>query len=76
MKEHAWTLIVNKVAKQWGAFDHKDADDLGRTKMKIAKTMGPVEQFTITLTPAGSDSATLKMAWENTEASVVIKAAH
>ena len=69
----SWTLIVNKTAKQWGAFDYKEADDLGRTKMQVSKSGSPVEQFTITLTPAGSDSATLKMEWENTAASVPIK---
>src|SRR6266496_1925585 len=28
--ENGWKLIVNKTAKQWGAFDYKEADDLGR----------------------------------------------
>ena len=71
----SWTLIVNKTAKQWGAFNYKQSDDLGRTKMDVSKTSAPVEQFTITLTPAGSDGATLKMAWDTTEASVPVKLA-
>ena len=72
----SWTLIVNKTAKQWGAFNYKQGDDLGRTKMNVAKTSAPVEEFTITLTPAESGGATLKMAWDNTEASVPVKIAH
>ena len=74
-KENTWTLIVNKTAKQWGAFTYKDATDLGRTEMTVAKANSPVEQFTISLTPEGSSGAALKMAWENTVASVPIKVA-
>ena len=73
--EATWTLIVNKTAKQWGAFSYKESADLGRTQMTVSKTSSPVEQFTITLTQAGSNAATLKMAWENTEASVPVKLA-
>ena len=74
-KEHSWTLIVNKTAKQWGAFSYKEATDLGRTDMTVSKADSPVEQFTISLTADGSSGATLKMAWENTTASVPIKVA-
>ena len=69
-----WTLIVNKVAKQWG-LAHKDEDDFGRTKMQVSKSNSPVEQFTISLRPAGSDAITLKMEWENTVASATLKVA-
>jgi hypothetical protein len=74
-KPDSWTLIVNKTAKQWGAFNYKEGDDLGRTEMSVAKASTPVEEFTITLTPAGSDGATLKMAWDKTEASVPVRLA-
>lgn len=72
----SWTLILSKTAKQWGAFSYKESDDLGRVPMNVSKSGAPVEQFTIMLVPAGSDSATLKMQWENTEASVPVKLAH
>src|SRR5947207_6618199 len=48
-KENSWTLIVNKTAKQWGAFSYKQPDDLGRTEMTVSKADAPVEQFTISL---------------------------
>lgn len=67
--EAGWKLIVNKTDKQWGAFSYKEADDLGRTDMKVGKTASPVEQFTISLTSGG----VLKMEWENTSASVDVK---
>ena len=74
-KENSWTLIVNKTAKQWGAFSYKQPDDLGRTEMTVSKADAPVEQFTISLTPDGSSGVTLKMAWDKTVASVSIKVA-
>ncbi|MGH9802834.1 MAG: DUF2911 domain-containing protein [Blastocatellia bacterium] len=66
--ETGWKLIVNKTDKQWGAFSYKEADDLGRTDMKVGKTAAAVEQFAISL--AGG---VLKMEWENTSASVDVK---
>ncbi len=66
--ETGWKLIVNKTSDQWGAFSYKDADDLGRTDMKVGKTASTVEQFTISLT-----GGVLKLEWENTSASVDVK---
>ncbi len=71
--EGEWTLIVNKVAKQWGAFKYDEKMDLGRVKMKVGKTAAPVEQFTIGLDAQGS-KGTLKMAWGAVEASVPVMA--
>ena len=66
-----WTLVVNKVAKQWGAFKYDEKMDLGRVKMKVAKTAAPVEQFTIALDAKGA-MGTLKMSWASVEASVAV----
>ena len=71
----SWTLIVNKTADQWGAFKYQEADDLGRVPMNVSKSSAPVEQFTITLVPAGDNSATLKMEWADVVASVPVKMA-
>lgn len=71
-KDH-WTLIVNKTADQWGAFDYDSSKDLGRTQMKVTKLSSPVEEFTISLKPASGNGAMLTMAWETTEVSVPIK---
>jgi len=72
--EKGWKLIVNKVAKQWGAFKYDESQDLGRVDMEVTRTASPVEQFTITLMPAGGNKAILKMEWENTSAAVPIAA--
>jgi hypothetical protein len=65
--EKEWTLVVNKVAKQWGAFKYDQAMDLGRTKMKIEKVPA-VEQLTIAITPKGANAGELSVAWDTTKA--------
>lgn len=67
--ESGWKLIVNKVDKQFGAFDYDEKQDLGRVDMKVGKTSAPVEQFTITLAKSGNGGV-MKLEWENTSAAV------
>jgi hypothetical protein len=66
-----WQLVVNKTAKQWGAFKYDAKDDLGKTTMKVSAAATPVEQLTISVEPAGA-KATLKIAWDKTVATVGI----
>ena len=70
--KNQWTLVVNKTAKQWGAFSYSAKDDLGRVPMKVGATTAPVEQFTIELQPAGERKATLKLSWDKLAASVPV----
>ena len=67
-----WTLILNKTAKQWGAFKYEDTQDLGRTPMKVASLDTAVEQFTIAIESTGGSNGVIKLAWDDTEASVDI----
>jgi len=69
--EKQWTLVLNKTAKQWGAFKYDAAQDLGRVPMTVAAANKPVEQFTIEMVPTGKQ-VTLKLSWDKTVASVVI----
>ncbi|MEO6726927.1 MAG: DUF2911 domain-containing protein [Blastocatellia bacterium] len=69
--ETGWKLIINKQTGQWGT-QYSEQQDLARIDMKITKTAAPVEQFVITLAPAGKGGV-LKMEWENTSASVDLK---
>jgi hypothetical protein len=64
-----WTLVFNKVANQWGAFKYDPSQDLGRTSMKVEKLATPTEQLTISLS-----GSVLRIAWDDTAASVPIKA--
>ncbi len=71
----SWTLIISKNANQWGAFSYKEAEDLGRTKMQVSKLGSPVEEFTISMTPAGGNAFTLKLSWQDVEVRVPVKVA-
>ncbi len=70
--EKEWTLILNKVAKQWGAFNYDQKQDLGRVQMPAKKLSSPVEQVTIAVVPAGGDKGTLKISWSDAEASIPV----
>src|SRR5215831_13852258 len=71
--EGTWKLIINKQTGQWGTVYNQD-QDLARVDMTKTSIAAPVEQFTITLNPAGSDKASLVMEWEQTRLTVPIKA--
>lgn len=68
--KNEWTLVVNKTAKEWGAFSYNAKDDLGRVPMKVGAAAPPVEQFTIEVKPAGDRKAALKLSWDTLVASV------
>ncbi len=67
--ESGWKLIINKQTGQWGtSYDEKQ--DLARVDMKVSSNATPTEQFTISLNKTGGSSATLKLDWASTTASV------
>jgi hypothetical protein len=64
-----WTIIFNKTAKQWGAYEYKAADDVLRVKVKPKQVATPAEQFTINVDNSGK----VAMQWGTTEASFMVK---
>ncbi len=66
--ETEWTIIINKVAKQMGAYEYKKDDDALRVTVKPGKTENFVETFNISL---GKDEVLLK--WENTAVAFKVK---
>lgn len=66
--ETEWTIIFNKVAEQWGAYDYKESEDVLRVKVPATKTTEFVETFTIT---PEKDQISLK--WENTAVAFKVK---
>lgn len=66
--EKEWTIIFNKDAKQWGAFNYKESADALRVNVPVQKPKSFVETFTITV---NGDKITL--AWENSEASFKVQ---
>jgi hypothetical protein len=71
--ETGWKLIINKQTGQWGT-QYDQTRDLARIDMKVSKPSAPVEQLTIDLKGNGTNAADLIIAWENTSASVTVKA--
>lgn len=68
-----WTVILNKVSGQWGAYNYKEENDLVRVKSKPVRLPQPVETFTIDVNDIRDQSATLNLIWENTRVAVPIE---
>jgi len=66
-----WTIILNKTAKQWGAYSYKEKDDLLRVKVKSAYRAEKRESFTIQFADVTTHSADLHLVWDHT--SVYVK---
>ena len=69
--EKSWQLVVNKQTGQWGT-NYDQGQDLARIPMKVSQLPSGLEMFTISLDKTGAKSATLKLQWELTDASVDI----
>jgi hypothetical protein len=61
--EGEWTLIFNRVPRQWGAFDYNPAFDALRFTAKPVETV-PEEYLRYDIEPVGSNAAVVSMAWE------------
>jgi len=68
----SWQLIISKQTGQWGT-EYKQGQDLGRIPMKVTQRSSGLELFTISFDKTSGSSATLKLEWENTIASVDVK---
>lgn len=68
-----WTIIVNKVADQWGAFKYDQSQDVGRFDVPVTPVSSPVEQFTISLTKQSGNTLTLTLAWGKQSVSTTLE---
>jgi hypothetical protein len=57
-----WTLIFNKVAKQWGSFSYKQEEDALRVNVK-PHAAPPTEWMEFTVPSVSSDNATVELRW-------------
>ena len=64
-----WQLIINKQTGQQGLEYHQERD-LGRVPMDLSHPSKPIETYKITLTKTAGMQGQLKLAWENTVATV------
>jgi hypothetical protein len=66
--ENEWTIIFNKTADQFGAFDYNQSQDALRVTVKPTKAKAFVETFTI---KPGKDE--IQLQWENTQVAFKVK---
>jgi len=64
-----WTLIINKHTGESGTPYKYESEELARLPMSVTRLSSPVENFTISFDHTGG-SCTMRMSWENTQASV------
>ncbi|KAF0148396.1 MAG: hypothetical protein FD143_2881 [Ignavibacteria bacterium] len=64
--ETEWTIILNKVDKQWGAYNYKQESDLLRFSVK-PKQGSLVENLCFSVDNVANSSASIVMRWENLE---------
>jgi hypothetical protein len=61
--EKTWTLILSKKAKQWGAYDYKQGEDLLR--WEATPQPGPfLEYLDYRVLPVDTGNATVELGWE------------
>ncbi|HMQ06438.1 MAG TPA: DUF2911 domain-containing protein [Saprospiraceae bacterium] len=64
--ETEWTIILNSVLNQWGAYGYDNSKDVVRVKGTVSTPPSHVENFTMTWEKQDDGSAHLIMAWDNT----------
>jgi hypothetical protein len=70
--KNEWTIIFNKIADQWGAYEYKESDDVLRVKVKTTSLKDKVETLTMQFSAVSETSAQLNMMWENSAYSINI----
>ena len=68
-----WTIILNNVPNQWGAYNYDAKNDVARVTAKPMHLSEAVETFTIDINDIRDQSATLNLAWENTRVPVKLE---
>ncbi|NQY05936.1 MAG: DUF2911 domain-containing protein [Flavobacteriaceae bacterium] len=70
--ENEWTIILNSVTDQWGAYSYDESKDVARVTVSVEKTNNMMEAFSIAFSKTDR-GATMYMAWDNTMISVPIE---
>lgn len=63
-----WTVIVNSVSDQWGAYKYDESKDVFRVMTDKVETIDAMEQFTIMV-----ENGMLSFSWATSKATVSIK---
>lgn len=68
--EEEWTIILNKVWNQWGAYNYDSNKDVLSFKVKSGSTSEVVEKFTITV----SEEGVIEISWDKTAVEFKVEA--
>ena len=60
-----WVVILNKTAKQWGAYNYRQADDYLRFTVKTEKLKKLTETMTLAFENVTPEACDLHMMWEH-----------
>jgi tetratricopeptide (TPR) repeat protein len=66
-EEEKWTVILNKVAGQWGAFKYNETEDLLRTQVSPVFNVNYQEDLKYEIHHTSFDTGIIRMIWENME---------
>jgi hypothetical protein len=67
-----WQLVINRVGRQWGAYNYDKRFDAGRATLAVQTTEKPIENFSIVFEPTRSGEGRLWFGWEKTVLSLAI----
>jgi hypothetical protein len=67
------TLIINKVANQWGAFKYDASQDVGRVPVDGDQGYPHTEQLTIGIESTGDKSGRISFAWGDGKAYATVR---
>ena len=62
--QNEWTIILNKTAHQWGAYEYIQADDFLRFKVKSANHTDPLETMTFQFKNVDQTKCELEFCWD------------
>jgi hypothetical protein len=72
--EKEWTVIINKIdAKDWGAYNYSEKNDVARVTVKPATLSEKVETFEIDISDITGNSAHLNLAWDKVRVPVKLE---
>lgn len=70
--KNSWTIIFNKVATQWGAFEYNESEDALRVEVKTEE--GNFQEWlTYTITKKSDNSAVIRLEWEKVKVMFTIE---
>ena len=64
--ENEWTIIINKGAAQWGAFQYDEKVDVARFKVTPSQLAEQIETFAIAFDQIRDESTMLYLLWDHT----------